>query len=69
MNSFVYDNPSTMHRELWQDGKVESSISADGLAQITPQGDHSLDFRLNVGRWKSGSVEKCGLNVRNWASA
>lgn len=45
----VYDNPRTMCREAWQDGKVVAHISAGLLMLDGFQGDRRMFFGLNAG--------------------
>lgn len=46
----VYDNPATMCREAWQDGKLIAAISIDLLYKKGFNGHPSMFFGLNVGR-------------------
>lgn len=57
MNICTYDNPSTMRRECWQDGKLLCSYSyrllgsQKGVAQPPPD---RFFFGANVGPWEAG---------------
>lgn len=62
MPACTYDNPATMARECWQDGRMLCSYSAalllrkpsTGETQPIP-GEH-LFFGANVGDWNPGQV-------------
>ena len=51
----VYDNPETMRREAWRDGKLVCFATADLLLSKGFKGDDKFDFRLNCGPWKKGA--------------
>lgn len=56
MNICTYDNPDTMRRECWQDGKPICSYSGDlFLRKETIPSEH-LFFGANIGRWKAGQL-------------
>lgn len=51
----TYDNPVTLLREVWVDGKKESQIiMADIIEYPNFTGDKDLDFRLSTGPWMEG---------------
>jgi hypothetical protein len=55
MKTCVYDNPSTLRREAWMDGKMVAFISmalmySKGRAGSPFNGFKTLPFFLNVGR-------------------
>jgi len=52
----VYDNPATMHREAWKDGRLVASISLALLETKGFEGHPSIFFGLNVGQWESGKL-------------
>lgn len=55
MTVAAYDNPDTMQREAWQDGKVIASVSAALLCTKGFKGD-AMFFGLNVGPWSTGQL-------------
>lgn len=56
----AYDNPDTMARECWQDGrllchyKAELFVLRDGGVQLIPA--NLFFFGANVGPWKTGQL-------------
>lgn len=58
----TYDNPATMARECWQDGKLVCSYSAEALLQKSPPWQKQpippdrFFFGANVGDWKTGQL-------------
>lgn len=51
----TFDNPATMMRECWQDGRMICSYSADLLCLKDFKGDSlQFFFGANVGPWKTG---------------
>lgn len=54
----TYDNPATMSRECWQDGKLLCAYSAFILPPFTKQQippEHFF-FGANVGPWETGRM-------------
>lgn len=57
MTVCTYDNPETMLREAWQDGKLIAHISAKQMMTKNFNGHQGIFFGLNVGRdFVSGRV-------------
>lgn len=62
MKTCTYDNPETMQRECWQDGRLIAAYSMDammrkpapGVSQPIP-GEY-LFFGANVGDWETGRL-------------
>jgi hypothetical protein len=54
----TYDNPATMHRECWQDGRLLYSYSADLLEskEMERMPAELFFFGANIGRWKTGQL-------------
>lgn len=58
----TYDNPNTMDRECWQDGKLLCKYSASLLQralsphETQPIPAERLFFGANIGGWSSGQV-------------
>lgn len=46
----TFDNPATMHREAYADGKLVASISAAQMLTKGFNGHRNMFFGLNVGR-------------------
>ena len=46
----VYDNPTNMRREAWQDGKIIADISMRLMYQKGFNGFRQMFFVLNVGK-------------------
>lgn len=57
MSVCTYDNPATMQRECWQDGRLLCAYSAEFWAlkrwRIPA---HIFFFGANVGDWKTGQL-------------
>lgn len=71
MNTCTYDNPSTMARECWQNGKLICHYALDLLppfAKNPPPAEHFF-FGANIGPWKTGqmvgSVEAIGSSAKD----
>jgi len=47
----TYDNPATMHRECWQDGRLLCSYSHRVIGDVPA--DYYF-FGANIGPWKTG---------------
>lgn len=56
MNTCTYDNPATMHRECWVDGKLKCSYSFKLFFQKEPIPGEYFFFGANVGDWKTGQL-------------
>lgn len=52
----TYDNPDTMDREAWQDGRLVAKVSARLLLSKDFRGDRSMFFGLNAGDWNPGQL-------------
>lgn len=52
----VYDNPATMRREAWQDGRLIADISLELMSIKGFNGHPSMFFPLNCGKWKHGEI-------------
>lgn len=59
----TYDNPSTMRRECWQDGRLIYSLAFEVLLAAdteilrkTIAGGYILFFGANIGAWKAGQI-------------
>ena len=54
----VYDNPATMSRECWQDGKLLCSYSFNVLPPFAdkPIPAKHYFFGANIGPWKTGQL-------------
>jgi hypothetical protein len=59
----VYDNPSTMARELWQDGKLAHHVTACVLESRGFKGGRWFPFQLNVGYWECGRLWYGDINA------
>ena len=53
----AYDNPATMQRECWQDGKLLCAYSAElyALKEWTVPAELYF-FGANIGDWKTGQL-------------
>lgn len=58
MKVCVYDNPATMAREAWKDGRLVGHTQAVLLCSKGFRGNRYWPFIFNVGPWKPGQV--CG---------
>jgi hypothetical protein len=58
MKSCTFDNPKTMSREVWQDGRLIVSYSATMMATrgAWPPPAKLFHMGANVGKWKKGQV-------------
>lgn len=58
MTVCTYDNPATMARECWQDGKVRSQYSFQLLPPYAsePIPGKYFFFGANIGPWKPGQM-------------
>jgi hypothetical protein len=54
MTFCVYDNPSTMAREAYQDGELVAAITAELLATASFKGGNWFPMYLNKGPFDSG---------------
>lgn len=55
MATCVYDNLLTLHRELWQDGKIKLSISCEFLESLAAGANIFLGFAVDP-KFKAGST-------------
>ena len=58
MTVCTYDNPATMARECWQDGKLLCHYAAELLPPFAKEpipGEHFF-FGANIGPWKLGQM-------------
>ena len=53
MKTAVYDNPSTMCRESWQDCKLLYRYYFAALEEIP---SYLYFFGANIGKWKAGQI-------------
>ena len=58
MKTCVYDNPNTMARECWQDGKLFYSYSAELISQKGhwPPPRKYFVKQSDIGNWKTGQI-------------
>lgn len=56
MSACIYDNPATMARECWQDGRLIYSYQAALLMSKTETPARKFFFGANVGPWKPGQL-------------
>ena len=56
MKTCVYDNPATMARECWQDGKLVCHYKADLFALKEPIPARKFFFGANIGDWVTGQI-------------
>ena len=58
MATCTYDNPATMCRECWQDGKLLCSYSSMLMMskESWPPPPHKFFFGANIGDWKTGQM-------------
>lgn len=59
MKTLTYDNPASMQRECWQDGRLLCAYAAElfppfAKKQTIP--GRLLFFGANVGEWKTGQA-------------
>lgn len=52
----VFDNPATMQRECWQDGKLVVAYSVGLIEGREPIPPEHFFFGANIGRWKTGQL-------------
>lgn len=54
----TYDNPATMCRECWQDGKLAASYSTSLIFQKGAWPPPAFRFHMgaNIGPWKEGQM-------------
>lgn len=55
MKVCTYDNPATMQRECWQDGRLICSYSMQIIELGNIPAEHFF-FGANVGKWKTGQL-------------
>jgi hypothetical protein len=53
MNIATYDNPATMQRECWQDGKLLCAYSYRVIGDVPAE---YYFFGANIGDWKTGQL-------------
>lgn len=58
MSACTFDNPDTMRRECWQDGKLVAFYSATLMLSKGhwPPPSHKFFFGANVGPWTPGQI-------------
>jgi hypothetical protein len=57
MSVCTYDNPDTLSRECWQDGRLISAYQLGlMMSKSWPPPPENLFFGANVGPWKSGQL-------------
>lgn len=56
MKVCTFDNPDTLRRECWQDGKLVAFITAALMATKGFNGHRRMFFGLNIGPWKTGQL-------------
>ena len=57
MASCTYDNPATMARECWQDGKLIAKYNAALFdLPVWPIPARKFFFGANIGGWKTGQL-------------
>lgn len=56
MKVCVYDNPATMCREGWKDGKLLAHITRDLMETKGFIGHPTIPFYLNQGPWQEGRI-------------
>lgn len=52
----TYDNPATMHRECWQDGRLICSYSFNVFFLKDEHRMPRIFFGANIGPWKKGQL-------------
>lgn len=52
----VYDNPATMAREAWQNGRLLLKLDALVLLDANFRRSGLMPFMLNVGPWSDGKA-------------
>lgn len=54
----TFDNPATMARECWQDGRLVCHYSFKILPPVAkaPMPGHLFFFGANVGDWQAGQI-------------
>lgn len=52
----TYDNPETMARECWQDGRLLCKYDASLLLSRSPIPREYFFFGANIGPWKEGQL-------------
>lgn len=52
----TFDNPATMRRECWQDGRLLCSYAFELFALRRPIPRHLFFFGANIGDWKAGQM-------------
>lgn len=57
MTVCTYDNPATMRRECWQDGRlIHAYDSALYALMVWPVPARAYFFGANIGDWKAGQM-------------
>lgn len=54
MTVCTFDNPATMSRECWQDGRLICSYSMELLTSKQPIPGNQFFFGANIGPWDTG---------------
>jgi hypothetical protein len=67
MTAAVYDNPATMRREGWQDGRLEGFVSRSLMESRGFRESGLMPWWLNVGNWSPGKVhgDPCAVGPLN----
>lgn len=53
----TYDNPCSMMRECWQNGKLQAAYAAELYAlKEWPIPPHLYHMGANIGDWKTGQI-------------
>lgn len=58
MKTCTYDNPATLSRECWKDGRLVCRYTRELLIDLSTRTipGFSMFFGANVGPWKSGQM-------------
>ena len=55
MKTCTYDNPSTMYRECWKDGKILYAYSMEAVIRNFIPARYFF-FGANIGKWRTGQI-------------
>lgn len=57
MSACTYDNPATMSRECWQDGRLMAAYTLDAMmGGDWPPPARRCHMGANIGEWKAGRI-------------
>lgn len=56
MSVCIYDNPKTMARECWRNGKLIHAYQFELLLYKSPIPPNQFFFGANIGEWKPGRI-------------